>query len=101
MVSHKIFLLKLDRYVIRGPCKNLFASFHIERATFVFSFGIKSSNLPITFGVFQGSILGSLLFLLYTTLNDLNTAISCTPRLFADDACLFFLQINCLLSTLI
>ena len=56
----------------------------------MFSFGIKSTNLPVTFGVPQGSILGPLLFLLYTSINDLHNAIPCTARLFADDTCLFF-----------
>ena len=49
---------------------------------------IKSTNLPITFDVPEGSISGPLLFLLY--IDDLHNAISCTPRLLADDTCLSF-----------
>ena len=58
-----------------------------DRTQFVSSSGIKSTNLPVTFGVRQGSILEPLLFLL--CFNDLHNGISCTPRVFADDTCLF------------
>ena len=44
--------------------------------------------MRLTFGVPMGSILEPLLFLLF--INNFINAISCTPRLFADDACLFF-----------
>ena len=58
-----------------------------DRTQFVSSSGIKSTNLPVTFGVRQGPILEPLLFLLY--INDLHNGISCTPHVFADDTCLF------------
>ena len=61
-VSHEILLLKLDHYGIRGPCKNLIALFLTGRTQFVVSSGIKFTNLPLTFGVHQGSISGQLLF---------------------------------------
>ena len=38
-------------------------------------------------GVPQGSILGPLFYIVYV--NDIYTALSCKPRLFADDTCLF------------
>jgi len=58
---------------------------HLE--TNMFSINkINSSCKPITIGVPQGSILGSLLFLMY--INDLPNAILEKPRLFADDTCL-------------
>ena len=47
-----------------------------------------TANPPvdIKYGVPQGSILGFLLFLRF--IDDLENSLDCSPRLFADDACI-------------
>ena len=60
--------------------------FFLNQKQYVSVDGIQSKIEYITYGVAQGSILGPLLFLLY--INDLNNAVNCLPRLFADDTCL-------------
>ena len=78
-------LKKLDHYGIRGPAHKLICSF-LHRKQYVSVDGIQSEIESITYDVAQGSILGPLLFLLYT--NDLNNSVNCLPRLFADHTCL-------------
>ena len=99
-VSHEILLQKLFHYGIRGPAHDLIESYLSSRYQFVSINGSKSSTLPISIGVPQGSILGPLLFLIYV--NDLHYATSCKPRLFADYTCLvvsntstIHLELNC------
>ena len=53
--------------------------------------GGKSSEIPVTSGVPQGSVLGPVLFLLY--INDLPENIHSEVRLFADDISVY-LSIN-------
>ena len=85
-VSHRILLHKLLHYGIRGPAYTLIESYLSDRQQFVSINNIESSSKLISIGVPQGSILGPLLFLIY--INDLPNAITCQPRLFADDTCL-------------
>ena len=99
-VSHEILLLKLFHYGIRCPAHDLIKSYLFPRYQFVSVNGSKPSTQSITIGVPQGSILGPLLFLI--CVNDLHNAISCKPRLFADDTCLVIsnpstidLELNC------
>ena len=56
------------------------------RKQYVSARGTNSCMLENQYSVPQGSTLGFLLFLLY--INDLPSAVYCTPRLFADDTCL-------------
>ena len=83
-VDHKILLNKLERYGIRGVVNKLFVSYLSGRSQCVSIDGNKSTLLPVTSGVPQGSVLGPLLFLLYA--NDLNYLLNEYNKiLFADD----------------
>jgi len=85
-VLHKILLQKLYPYGIHGLAYSLIESYFSLRNQFVSVNNCNSTTTPITIGVPQGSILGTLLFLVYV--NDLSNATSCFLRIFADDTCL-------------
>ena len=51
--------------------------------------GSHSSLRPVPSGVLQSSVLGPLLFLLYTCINDITEHIQSTMRLFADDSIIY------------
>ena len=83
-IDHKLLLIKLDYYGIRGIANNWFRSYLTNRKQYVTVAGGNSELKIMKFGVPQGSVLGPLLFLLY--INDLNKAINyCVTRHFADD----------------
>ena len=67
--NHDILFKKLKKYGIEGSELNWFKSYLSERKQFVSIGASSSSLLDISLGVPQGSILGSLLFILY--INDL------------------------------
>ena len=99
-VSHKILLKKLFHNGICGPAHLLTENYLTERKQYVSISNCASSTNPIRIGVPQGSIFGPLLYLVYV--NDLCNAITCKPRLFADDTCLILrnsslsdLELNC------
>ena len=88
-VDHKILLYKLEQYGIRGTPLTWFNSYLSNRLQYNLVNGTKSDTMNIRYGVPQGSVLGPLLFLLYT--NDMP---NCLPenhkmRLFADDSNIF------------
>ena len=85
-VQHDILLRKLEHYSIRGTAQNLFASSLRNRQQYVYLQNAQSHKMYITCGVPLASVLGPLLFTLYT--NDIANCTSSTPRLFADDTCL-------------
>ena len=85
MLNHKILLKKLENLGIRGIALTWFKSYLSGRKQKVFLNGTNSDTLcDILLGVFQGSILGVILFLIF--INDIfmvnNELIS---NLFADD----------------
>lgn len=82
-VDHDILLSKLECYGLRGQCNDLLKSYLTNRKQFVDYLGAKSTNLDISLGIPQGSILGPLLFLLY--INDINQHITTFHCAFADD----------------
>ena len=85
-VDHKILLKKLSNYGVRGVALRFFESYLTDRKQQTLINGVLSDFLPILCGVPQGSVLGPILFLIYT--NDLGNASNFSVNLFADDTCL-------------
>ena len=84
-VSHSKLLFKLSQHGVKGDtCTlNWIRAFLVGRTQAVVLEGESSSEVPVTSGVPQGSVLGPLLFLFY--INDLPQNIQSQVRLFADD----------------
>jgi len=64
-LDHRILLLKLEFYGIRGMSLEWFKSYFSGRKHYVVLHSVSSRQHDITYGVPQGSILGPLLFILY------------------------------------
>ena len=86
-VDHKILLNKMHAYGIRGNILIWFRSYLTNRSQFVSYDGKQSEIQSITCGVPQGSILGSLLLIIY--MNDIcNVSELLFTVLYADDTCI-------------
>ena len=85
--SSEGLILKLSRNGISGNLVNLLKDFLKQRKQRVLLNGQNYFLKGITSGVPQGSILETLLFLIY--INDLSNDLSSSCKLFADDASLF------------
>ena len=88
-VNHNILLQKLTYYGVRGLANNWFRTFISQHVQFTSINKANSDPHLITHGVPQGSVLGSLLFLIF--INDLHKAIKNSDvHLFADDTNLLY-----------
>lgn len=92
-VDHIILCKKLELYGIRGVPQNLLKSYLSDRIQYVIETDangntLKSDGLQIKKGVPQGSILGPLLYILYT--NELPSTITNDTILYADDTSVIF-----------
>ena len=87
-LDHHILLLKLKYYGLHGISLRLLESYLSNRMQYVMINDCSSKLIPITTGVPQGSILGPLLFVIYS--NDLVNACELfKPIVYADDTTLF------------
>lgn len=92
-VDHNILLQKLESAGIRGIALLLRHSFLSDRLQYVLVDEAKSDFKPILFGVPQGSVLGSILFLIY--INDMaNLPLLGNVLQFADDTACFYPAID-------
>ena len=78
-VNHVILFDKLEHYGIRGLALDWIRSYFSNRKQYVEYNGHRSSRNEISCGVFQGSILGPLFFLLY--INDINNRSICNIQI--------------------
>jgi hypothetical protein len=87
-IDHNILLKKLEFYGVRGLPLKWFTSYLNNRKQFVQYDKRASKCLDIKCGVPQGSVLGPLLFIIYT--NDLSNCLTETKSiLFADDTTIY------------
>ena len=92
-ISHLKLLKKLEFYGVRGKCLDIIASYLSDRHQYTNFKGSISNELPVDYGVPQGSVLGPLLFLVY--INDI-AHISERDEfvMFADDTNIFIVGEN-------
>ena len=86
-VQHRRLLYKLEYFGIRGPTHKWISSWLSERSQKMVLDGQASDPVPVLSGVPQGSVLGTVLFLIF--INDLPKNIRPSVRLFADDCVLY------------
>ena len=87
--NHDILFKKLKHYGLANCALNLLKSYLSNRKQFVYHEGFSSSNLDITTGVPQGSILGPLVFIIY--IHDIvNVSKKLKPIMYADDTTLTY-----------
>lgn len=92
-VPHKRLLLKLEHLGIRGKLLTWIENFLTSRRCCVRVKNQLSDSYPMTSGVPQGSVLGPLLFLIYTS--DLASVVKSRITLYADDTKIFSRARDC------
>ena len=90
-IDHKILLNMLDeRYGIGGTAHQWFQSYLSDRSQAVFILGMSSDSQPVNIGVPQGSVLGPVLFTLYSApIADIARRHGLRVHLYADDTQLY------------
>ena len=87
-IDHNILLRKMHFYGVRGVALEWFKSYLSDRSQYVAYRDTHSKYYRVTCGVPQGSVLGPLLFIIYT--NDLpNSLANSKSILFADDTTIY------------
>ena len=87
-IDHDILLRKLHFYGVRSVALELFRNYLSGRSQYVSYYDINSASHDDICGVPQGSVLGPLLFIIYT--NDLPKSLSHSKSiLFADDTTIY------------
>ena len=86
-VNHLKLLYKLQLHGVHDKIRGLIVSFLIGRTQCVVLDGDSLTELPVSSGVPQGSVLGPILFLLY--INELPDNIQSNVRIFADDTAVY------------
>ena len=86
-VPHQRLLVKLRHYGITNNICHWISTWLTQRSQQVVLDGASSESVSVQYGVPQGTVLGSLMFLIY--INDITESISSPLQLFADDCILY------------